>query len=361
MNSSLLQDAEAAPRPETAGPARRFTRDAIQTGLGLVGVRIASVVLATSVTVAVALSADPALRASIVVGIILAIAVLGNSAITGLLGEISLSASATMAVAAFTAAHLVSEGQSVERAVLTAIVLSTVVSMIIAIPTVRLHGIFAALATFALAFSVPTMAVYLKEYTGGDNGIGLPYPSLLFGIDVSGSTTGAVLVPATIFAVLAIVSVVVMNSQLGWTALLVGESPTAADSFGIWCGLVKVLVWTWAGLLSSVAGVLYALNLGYISPLNFEARLGILLLVAGVVAGVRSAWGALVAGLLVGTLPPQIQDWVPATATGLVFGLVLLAALASGRDLARWVESGCAATLALARRRSSAGEKEVGR
>lgn len=361
MNGTLLQTPEAMPVPQPISPAHRSTRDAIDTGQGLVRVRVGSVLLATSITVAVALSADPALRASIVVGVILAIAILGNNAITGLLGEISLSASATMAVAAFTAAHLVSEGQSVERAVLTAILLSTVVSMIIAVPTVRLHGIFAALATFALAFAVPTMAVFLKEYTGGDNGIGFPYPSLLFGIDVSGSTTGAVLVPAVIFALLAIVSVVVSNSKVGWTALMVGESPTAADSFGIWRSLVKVLVWTWAGLLSSIAGVFYALNLGYISPLNFESRLGILLLVAGVVAGVRSAWGALAAGLLVGTLPPQIQDWVPATATGLVFGLVLLAALASGRDLARWVEAGFAGLISLVKRRSSTGVKEKDR
>lgn len=345
MNTTLVEPPEASAVPESAFPPHRTARDAIDTGQGLVRTRIAAVVAATAITVVIALTADPSLRASIVVGMILAIAILGNNAITGLLGEISLSTSATMAVAAFTAAHLVGEGQSIERAVLSAVALSTLVSLVIAIPTVRLHGIFAALATFALAFSVPTMAVFLKEYTGGDNGVGFPYPSLLFGIDVSGSTTGAVLVPAVVFAVLAVVSVLVCNSTLGWTALMVGESPTAADSYGIWRTLVKVLVWTWAGLLSSIAGVLYALNLGYISPLNFESRLGILLLVAGVVAGVRSAWGALVAGLLVGTLPPQIQDWVPATATGLVFGLVLLVALASGRDLAKWVETGIAAAV----------------
>jgi branched-chain amino acid transport system permease protein len=304
----------------------------------------------TLVTALVALGSGPALRSSIVVGVILAIAVLGNNVITGVLGEICLSASATMAVSAYAAAYFVGKGMSVELAAVAAVALASIVSLVIAVPTIRLHGIFAALATFALAYSVPTMAVYLKRFTGGDNGIGFPYPTKILGIDVSGSTTGAVVVPAAAFAILGAASLVFLESRYGRVFFLVGESEPAAEAFGLPPSVVKVLVWTWAGFLGSVAGVLYALNLGYVGPANFSSKLGILLLVGGVVAGARSTWGALIGGVLVGTVPPQIQDWVPATATGLVFGIVLLAVLASGRDVSTWVETLVARILLALRR-----------
>jgi branched-chain amino acid transport system permease protein len=101
--------------------------------------------------------------------------------------------------------------------------------------------------------------------------------------------------------------------------------------FGVRTTLTKVGVWTWASALGGLSGALFALTVGFLSPGQFEAHLGIFLFVGAVIAGTRSVWGALLGGLLVGTMPSQLQDIVPAEATGILFGAILFAGLVAGR------------------------------
>ncbi|MBD3915067.1 branched-chain amino acid ABC transporter permease [Nocardioides hwasunensis] len=268
-----------------------------------------------------------------------AIAVLGNNAVLGLLGEMNLSSGVSMALGAYAFCYFANDGMGVVAAAVAAVALSTALAAIVAIPTTRLQGIFTALATFALAYAIPTLAIYMKEYTGGDEGTPAPFDFEIFGQLVSGSTTGMLVAALVVFAVLAAASLLMLNAAPGRAALMVGESELAGVTNGFNPRVIKVLVWTWAGFAGAVAGVLYALTVGFIGPTGFGFMLGVWILVGGVVAGARSAWGALLGGLFVGLVPVELQSYVPAEGTSIVFGVILLLALlAGGNGLAQWIE-----------------------
>ncbi len=159
-----------ASRNERIAASVRTGRGILLPGrVGLLAV-VAAVVLIAGVT------GDNPLKYSLVIGTIYAIAILGNNAITGTLGEINLAAGAFMAIGAYTASYTLSRGWGLATVALAVIVVSLLLGLLIAIPTVRLSGLFTALATFAMAYAVPDLALALSSITGGDAGTAITPP-----------------------------------------------------------------------------------------------------------------------------------------------------------------------------------------
>ncbi len=315
--------------PTLAGRATRL-RVSATTGRGpLLTGRLAIIAVVALIVLLLGINGTSTLRYSLVIGVIYAIAILGNNAILATLGEINLAAGAFMAVGAYTAAYTLSKGWALPTALLAVIAVSAVVGVLIAIPTVRLTGLFTALATFALAYAVPDLALALKSITGGDAGISV-MPQMVGGELIDGSSTLMLVSIVGLFLLLAALSLVIFGRGPGAQLLTVGEAPHAAASFGLRSTWLKIAVWTWAAVLGGIAGAAYAMAVGFLNPTIFILFLSISLLAGTLVGGARSTLGALLAGLLVGALPPNIQSVVPASATGAVFGSVLLLALLAG-------------------------------
>jgi branched-chain amino acid transport system permease protein len=322
---------------ELSENARRLRRHrlnaSLESGQGSIlrSSRVCLIVGLPALVCLVALTNNAAVRYALIMGLIYSIAILGNSVITGGLGEISLAASAWMALGAYGTAYLIETGFSPGLAVASAVAISTVMGALVAIPTVRLDGLFTALVTFALAFSIPQFAVYLDGITGGSQGLALPAEIGILGLSVGGSSSGSLLLSAGCFIAVALLTTLLLERSAGRKVLWVGEAEISAAVFGVRTTLTKVGVWTWASALGGLSGALFALTVGFLSPGQFEAHLGIFLFVGAVIAGTRSVWGALLGGLLVGTMPSQLQDIVPAEATGILFGAILFAGLVAGR------------------------------
>lgn len=304
----------------------------VTTGRGTMLVpRIVVVTLATAAVVAAGLVGDSTLRYSLIIGTVLAIAILGSNAVTGALGEINLGGSANMAFGAYAVTWALKQGWSLPLAVLFAVVIGFVLSAVLAIPTVRLHGVFTALTTFALAFAIPDLSMYLSQFTGGEMGTSVPMVTI--GSTTLDTSSGTMLVlVAIVFLALAIVSSVLFSRAAGRTMLVVSEAAPAAHVFGLRVTAVKIAIWTWSGTLGAFAGVLYALTTGFLNTTMFTFFLAVTILVGGLIGGARSVTGALIGGLVVGTLPMHIQSVVPAAATGLVLGVIMLLALLTGRN-----------------------------
>ncbi|MBM9465702.1 branched-chain amino acid ABC transporter permease [Nakamurella leprariae] len=337
-------------------PRRRLSaRAAASTGRGRVPARLLTLAVVAVAVLAFGFASAPSVRYAVILSVIYAIAILGNNAVLGLLGEMNLSGGVTMALGAYGFCWFSAQGMNPALAAVTAVLLTALVSAVIAIPTTRLRGIFTALATFALAYAIPTLAIYLKDITGGDEGTSAPYDFAPFGLELSGSTWDMLTTVVVIFVLLGALSLYLFNARPGTTALVVGEAELAGTTTGISHRTVKVVVWTWAGTLGGIAGVLYALAVGFIGPTGFSFMLGVWILVGGVIAGPRSVWGALLGGLFVGLLPVELQSVVPPAATGIIFGAILLIALlAGGRGLAEWIERAAPKMTELIRRRRAA-------
>src|SRR5260370_29253892 len=121
--------------------------------------------------------------------IIGAIAVLGLNLLTGFNGQISLGHSAFYAVGAYTAAILMDKLDMPYYATLPiAAVMCFIVGYLFGLPALKLEGHYLALATFALALSVPQILKYkwLEGLTGGGQGIVLSKPEVPFDLPLSG-------------------------------------------------------------------------------------------------------------------------------------------------------------------------------
>src|SRR6184192_17358 len=112
---------------------------------------------------------DVANRAAIAV-----IAALGLNILTGFTGQISLGNAAFLAVGAYTTAWLAGKGVPFIIAMYVSGLVSALVGMVFGIPSLRLKGLYLAIATLAAHFIVAFTVVHWEAVTGGVNGISIP-------------------------------------------------------------------------------------------------------------------------------------------------------------------------------------------
>ena len=102
--------------------------------------------------------------------LIWAVAGLGLMLLTGQTGQVSLGHSAFMALGCYLCVLMMEAGLPFLAAFLLAGVLTGIVGALVAIPALRLHGVYLAIATLALAILADDIVVLLAPWTGGVNG-----------------------------------------------------------------------------------------------------------------------------------------------------------------------------------------------
>jgi branched-chain amino acid transport system permease protein len=317
--------------PVAAARDRRARwRSSAVTGRGpLTAGRLVILAIVAVAVLGFGLGGASTLRYSLVIGTIYAIAILGNNAILATLGEINLGAGAAMAVGAYTTGWTMTKGWPLLATFAAVIVVSLVLGALVAVPMVRLAGLFTALATFALAYAIPDLSIALSSITGGDAGTVIT-PPIIGDTLIDGSSTTMLIAVVVLFVALGTTSLLIFGRGTGARLLTVGEAPHAASAFGLHAVGLKIAVWAWAAMLGGIAGCAYALTVGFLNPTMFTVFLSVSLLSGALVGGARSIAGAWLGGLLVGALPSNIQSVVPVSATGAVFGAILLLALLAG-------------------------------
>src|SRR5512141_2773526 len=120
--------------------------------------------------------------------LIAVIAATGLNILTGFTGQISLGNAAFLAVGAYSTAFLAGRLDLPFPVVIPAAGLVTAgVGMIFGIPSLRLKGLYLAVATLAAHFVIEFTASHWDSVTGGVNGISVA-PPVLGPLDVSGDT-----------------------------------------------------------------------------------------------------------------------------------------------------------------------------
>jgi branched-chain amino acid transport system permease protein len=277
------------------------------------------------------------------------IALLGLNILTGYNGQISLGHGAFMGIGAYVAALLMLgetnlEGLTLQdapdwlplgdgmRPVFTLPLAGLVTGLIgvaFGIPALRLAGVSLALATFAVAVSLPILARRFDELTGGGGGLILPLPSTPFGWDIS--TRHWLYYEAWVTAgILFIVAWVLVRGRIGraWRSIRDGE--IAAVSSGVSPALYKVLAFGVSSFYAGVAGALLAIEVSFVNPDTFPLSLSVLLLASAVLGGLGALSGVIFGALLLEYLPiysqdPPVVSWEFATqAPAVVFGAFLI-------------------------------------
>jgi branched-chain amino acid transport system permease protein len=231
------------------------------------------------------------------------VAVLGLNILTGYTGQISIGHGAFMAVGGYTTAVLSRDHHTnLVLTMLVAFAICFLLGLLVGLPALRLSGAYLALATFALAVSVPQLPLKWSKFLGGRDGVQTSRT-------VSHTWLyGAAWTAATILFVLAWL---ILRGRVGRAFRAVRDSEIAAVASGIELPVYKTLAFGISAAYAGVAGSLFVLATnGFAAPAEFGVVLSLQLLVGAAVAGLGSLWGVLAGAAFVGLLP-SVSSSVP--------------------------------------------------
>lgn len=253
---------------------------------------------------------------------IFAIAIMGLNILVGYSGQISLGHGAFMALGAYTTAILVHRYKLDYLATIPIAGLATgSVGFLFGIPALRLSPLYLALATFALAVVTPSLIKRPETLTGGVQGIILlpPQPPQ-FASDAFAGVTGGPPMSSDQWVYYLTLVVGALLFWLAWNlsrrrpgramrALRDGEVAAAAS--GVNVAGYKTLAFGISAFYAGIAGALFAVGTGFVSPDTFPVSLSIQLLVGAVIGGLGSIPGPVLGGVIAYFLPIESNQWVP--------------------------------------------------
>jgi branched-chain amino acid transport system permease protein len=254
------------------------------------------------------------------------IAMLGLYVLTEYTGQVSIGHGAFMAIGGYTSGILVFHRHWSELATIPAAALvAGVAGLLFGLPALRLRGPYLALATFAMAVSVPAIIKKWESLTGGSTGLLFAtFHSNRWYYNLTWICAG----------ILVVVAWIVLASPVGRTWRALRDSEIAASSFGVRVPLYKTLAFGLSAAYAGVAGaILVIVSLGA-NPNSFPVQLSIYLLVGVAFGSFASIPGILLAAILVQYSQVYAPKWfsdnpgIPTLAIG--FALILGAFLAAG-------------------------------
>ncbi|MCW2750121.1 MAG: amino acid/amide transporter rane protein 2, family / amino acid/amide transporter [Aeromicrobium sp.] len=211
---------------------------------------------------------------------------------------------------------------------LIAVLIAAAVGALVAIPVLRLTGLYLALATLAFAQLMDKL-VFQASFAFEFNNPLTAERLSIFGHKVDG--TGEYAVMMTVFFVLiALVVLAVRRGRLGRILIAVRDSPAAAGTLGIDMRWLRVGLFAASAGIAGLAGALFAGLRGTIVAADFQFFASLLLLLMAVVWGVTSVTGAALGGVFLMYLPVAQSD-NPSIA-GLLFLLLGVGAVILARD-----------------------------
>ncbi|NLC96749.1 MAG: branched-chain amino acid ABC transporter permease [Erysipelotrichaceae bacterium] len=243
------------------------------------------------------------------INIILAISL---NLIIGITGQFSLGHAGFMSIGAYSTGVIVKQMggnlSSVFIGMAVGILLSSIVALIVAIPTLRLKGDYLAIATLGFGEIIRIVIQNMKITNGA---AGLVLPKLLDW--------------KLVFLFLVISTFIVVaftNSAPGRACISVREDEIASETMGINTTKYKIMAFVIGAILASIAGTLYASSFYVIKPDNFSFNKSIDILVIVVFGGMGSYTGSFVSALLIGILNTSLQSF--ADIRTIIYGALLV-------------------------------------
>ena len=215
------------------------------------------------------------------------ILVLGAYLMTGLTGLFSLGQGGFVSIGAYTAAiaylhfHL-----PFPAAILSAVVMGSLIGFLIGIPTLRLHRDYFLLVTFGFGEMVRAALLHLAQLTGGALGIaGIP------------QLVGLPMILVSIVLITFLISSL-KGTRFGRNCIAIRDDELAASLMGINVYTHKMEVFILSSAITSYGGALYAFVIMFIEPNLFNWLESAKLIVITFVGGVNSITGAIVTSVI---------------------------------------------------------------
>jgi branched-chain amino acid transport system permease protein len=247
----------------------------------------------------------------------------------GYAGLLSLAQAAFYGIGAYTATlFMVQCGFNFFSALCFAILLSTILSLFVSYPAIRLKGDYFILAS--LAFQVIVFAVLYNwiDVTRGPYGIpGIPRP-VLFGI-VFDSLPKFFALSGGIAVTIVLVTNRLYSSPFGLVLKAIREDELSAISVGKNIRKFKMLAFAISSGIAAIAGSLFAVYMTYIDPTSFTLDESIFILSIVLVGGSGNLKGPLAGTTLMILLPEGLRflglpDSIAPNVRQIIYALVLI-------------------------------------
>ncbi len=186
-------------------------------------------------------------------------------------GQVSLCHISFMAIGACAFSHLtVDHGWPWGLAVVCASLIAVPIGALLAIPAIRLSGLYLALATFGFGLLLEFM-FYSQSYMFGQGGIGVFVPQpRLSAVGLRASDKPYYYFVLAMVVVTTGVVVGITRSRLGRLLRALSDSPTGLTTSGTSVNITRVLVFCISAFLAAFAGVLQAGAIGQVSDISYQ-------------------------------------------------------------------------------------------
>ncbi len=253
-------------------------------------------------------------RAILTPFLILSLAALGLNILVGYCGQISLGTGAFMAVGAYAAYNFQVriEGMPLIASLLLGGLCSTVVGVIFGVPSLRIKGLYLAVATLAAQFFVDWAALRLKWVTNGSDSGSVSVAGLqVLGLPIE-SPVAKYLFCLSFVLVFALLAKNLVRSNIGREWMAMRDMDVAAAVIGIRPIYAKLSAFAVSAFIVGVAGGLWGfIHLGAWEPAAFNIDRSFQLLFMVIIGGLGSIMGGFLGAAFI-VLLPLLLDRMPA-------------------------------------------------
>lgn len=316
-------------------------------------VRVGAVIAAAALLVAIPKLVDTRIPVY-TSGLALVILFLSLSLLTRVSGQISLAHAAFAGVGAATFSKLAAPvrgtgefgglGSDTEGgvpwliALIGAGLVTAAVGALLALPAMRLSGVYLALATFGFSQLMDNVVFQSWLMFGGSQGTlaGLRAPRPHLGsLNPEDPTTWYYIV-LSVVVVSCLALVALRRSRLGRFLRAIADSPTALTTLGLGVNVTRVLVFSISAFFAGVAGALFAMQIGRVNYISFPAVNSLLYLAVLTVTGAVSGFvtSAFLAAFFLAVMPSYLTGITFEVQSMIFGGVAVMAALATDRATA---------------------------
>ena len=229
---------------------------------------------------------------------------LGWNLIGGMAGQVSFGFAVFFGLGAYTTALLMHAGHSPYFGFIGGAAIAMLASFLIGLPTFRLRGPYFVIATIGVTEAVRVIMNNI-DVTGGASGYRItedqPFSQLEHYYTAIAAVTLAV-----------IVSTIIANSKFGLALRAIKQDEDAAAAVGVNPYTSKLWIHAIAAGLTGIAGGIYARRAAFFYPGDvFAFQTGISILLMPVIGGIGTVWGAVLGGVVFGTVEEELVVHFP--------------------------------------------------
>ena len=281
-----------------------------------------------------ALADEYLFRAILIPFLIMGLAALGVNVLVGYCGQISLGSGAFMAVGAYAAYNFFVRipGMPLMAAIVLGGLCATVFGILFGLPSLRVKGLYLAVATLAAQFFSDWMFLRIKWFTNDSSSGSVSVAGLqVMGVPIE-SPTAKYLFCLSLLVIIALLAKNLVRSAIGREWMAIRDMDVAAAVIGIRPMFAKLSAFAVSSFIIGVAGALWGfIYLGSWEPAAFSVDLSLKLLFMVIIGGLGSIMGSFFGAAFIVVLPIALNQFLPVL--GNTVGMTISTAAASHAEL----------------------------